>query len=281
MSHLVAVTGAAGKTGQAIIAALAARGIESRALVHRDEQAAETVPHAAETTAVELTDRTAIDEALAGTSAVYLIAPNMHPDEPGLLENVINSCESAGPRTIVYHSVIHPYLPQMPHHIGKAQTEARLHASSLDWAIVQPASYFENALGVWDSVRETGTWPLPYSEQAPFTPVALHDIADSAAIMLGDLMSTEPRYLNATLELAGPERLTTADMARIAGEVLQRDVQVTVDRNPVADRPAPLQAMFDYYDKSGICGNGRILDDLLAKLGRTPMIWRDWVQQHG
>lgn len=282
MSGTVAVTGAAGKTGRAVVAALAARGIEARALVHTAAQAEAGVPGAIANVAVDLNDADQVGQALTGTEAVYLIAPNMHQDESALLENVISFCESyggaSGPSSVVYHSVIHPYLPQMPHHMGKAAVEARLHASGLNWSILQPASYFDNVLGVWDSIRG-GTWPLPYSMYSPFTPIALADVADAAAVMVGDMISEEPRYHWATFEIAGPEKLTTEQMAEQAADVLGHPVTVKVDSSPIAGRPPVLQAMFNYYDNYGICGNSRILVDLLAKLGRTPTTWRQWVAQ--
>jgi uncharacterized protein YbjT (DUF2867 family) len=293
--RVIAVTGAAGKTGRAVTAALAARGATVRALVHTPEQAAAGVSGAGEAVAVDLADHAAACEALDGIAAVYLIAPNVHPDEPGLLGPVIDACARRGPRAVVYHSVIHPYAPAMPHHVDKARVEAMLAESGLDWAILQPASYFENALGVWPSVRERGVWPLPYSERTAFTPVALDDVAEVGATVLlvltgvtaGSGDGTSARHRFATYELAGPEVLTTTDMARVTGEVLGRDVCVTVDRTrpePASDESdrqraarTRLRAMFDYYDAHGICGNPTVL---AALLGRAPTSWRHWVDQH-
>jgi NAD(P)H dehydrogenase (quinone) len=272
MGELVAVTGAAGKTGRAVIAALSRRGVRTRALVHREEQARHGVPGAAESVAVEMADAPALTAALDGVDALYLIAPNMHPDEPGLAGSVIKASAAAGVRRVVYHSVIHPYVPAMPHHVGKAEVEAMLQESGLDWTILQPASYFDNAHGVWDAVRGEGRWPVPYAADAPFTPVALVDVAEVAASVL-----TDPRHRFATYELAGPEVLTTADMAEIAGRVLGLDVTVEVDRDAAAAtaRPPRLQAMFDYYDAHGICGNGTVL---AALLHRPPTTWHAWVE---
>lgn len=272
MSDLVVVTGAAGKTGRAVTAALSRRGVPVRALVHRAEQAEAGVPGAAQARAVDLAEPDAIATALQGARAIYLIAPNMHPDEPALLRGLIEGCAAAGVRQVVYHSVIHPYVPAMPHHLAKAEVEAMLYESGSDWTILQPASYFENAVGVWDSVRQDGVWPLPYAAEAPFTPVALSDIAEIAATVL-----TDPRHRFATYELAGPEVLSTAEMAQIAGEVLGRPVAVRVDRSAPASRDRRLQVMFDYYDAHGICGNGAVLAALLQ---RPPTTWWAWVAAH-
>lgn len=274
MAELVTVTGAAGKTGRAVVAALSRRGVRARALVHRAEQASAGVPGAAECLAVDFTDEDALTRAVDGSTALYLIAPNMYDDEPGLAAGVVRACQAKSVQRLVYHSVIHPYLPAMPHHVGKAEVEAALQQSGLDWTVLQPASYFENAYGVWDSVHQRGIWPLPYSAEAPFTPVALVDVADVAAAAL-----TDARYRFGTFELAGPEVLTTAEMAEIAGEVLGLSVAVEedLDRAAAAKRPPRLQAMFDYYDEHGICGNSAVL---AALLHRPPTTWRAWVAAH-
>jgi uncharacterized protein YbjT (DUF2867 family) len=274
VSELVVVTGAAGKTGRAVTAALSRRGVPVRALVHRREQAAAGVPGAAETVVADLTDPVAVTGALLGASAAYLIAPNMFDAEFRMIDILVRGCHAAGVQRVVYHSVIHPFLPAMPHHVDKAKVEAMVHGCGLNWVILQPASYFENAYGVWDSVRGAGTWPLPYAAEAPFTPVALDDVAEVAAATL-----TDPRHRFATYELAGPEVLTTAEMADIAGEALGRGVSVVVDRDPAAAaaRPPRLQAMFDYYHRHGICGNGTVLAALLR---RPPVTWHGWVLAH-
>lgn len=259
----VAVFGAAGKTGRAVTVALRARGAEVRALVHRPERAVSG--EGIESVVAELPE---IGDALAGVDTAYLIAPNMHADEPGLVAQVLEfACRTPGFR-LVYHSVMHPYAPAMPHHLGKAAVEAALHDSPIDWTVLQPASYFENVDGVWPSVL-AGSWPVPYSADRPFTPIALSDVAQVAARVL-----TESGHSYATYELAGPQVLSTDDMAAIAGAVLGIRVQ-TGRVHP--DVPHLLQLMFDYYDRSGFCGGSRVLETLL---NRPPTTWDTWVRNN-
>lgn len=278
----IAVLGAAGKTGAAMTSALIARGATVRAVVHRAEQVAPARERgAAEAVVADLADRAAVASALDGAAAVYVIAPNVHPDEPGLLDPAIAHCERHGPNRLVYHSVMHPYAPAMPHHLDKARVEARLQGGRLDWTILQPASYQDNAAGVWDSVRRNGIWPLPYSPTAVFTPVALADVADVAALVL-----TGTGHSYATYELAGPQVLSTTEMAEVAAGVLGRPVRVAAGRDAWRSGPgaaippdarALLEAMFDYYDNAGFCGGSVVL---AALLDRTPSSWTDWVRAH-
>ena len=74
----IAITGAAGKTGRAIGAAVAAAGHDVVPVVRRPRGLpGERV--------ADLGDAPAMSNALADADAVYLIAPNVHPDELGLL----------------------------------------------------------------------------------------------------------------------------------------------------------------------------------------------------
>src|SRR4051794_7256714 len=93
----VAVLGGHGKTGRAVAAALTARGAEPRPLGRAD-----------------WADLAA---AVAGCDAAYLIAPNLHPDEPAYVAAALAALTTAGVPRLVYHSVASPYLPELPHHL--------------------------------------------------------------------------------------------------------------------------------------------------------------------
>jgi len=234
-----AVVGGRGKTGRAVAAAVEAAGGSvrpiGRAELHRPV------------------------EALAGCEAVYLIAPNMHPDEPGLVAKILTATQAAGVSRLVYHSVAAPYLPEMPHHLGKAESERLVRASSLPWVILQPGVYMQNFVPQLASQAPSLT--VAYNPQVRFTLVDLEDVAAVASLAL-----TEDRFLGATLELGGPQHLSVEDIGRAAGELLGRQVPVRSistrewARGPGAELTARerewLTRMFDYYDARGLlCGS--------------------------
>ena len=79
---MILVTGANGKTGQAIIRALAAGDEAVRALVYRAEQIAPAKAAGARETVVgDLRDGATLRQAADGVRAVYHICPNAHSDE--------------------------------------------------------------------------------------------------------------------------------------------------------------------------------------------------------
>lgn len=245
---MIAVTGAAGKTGRAVLAALAARGVETRALVRSGQVAGAT-----ETVRADLADATQVATALAGVSAVYVIAPNVHPSEPSLVANVL----AAGVPQVVYHSVLHPAVEAMPHHWAKARSEELLLASGAEWTILQPGAYAQN-------LRPAEVLRVPYSVDARFAFVDLLDVAFVAARVL-----TEDGHSYATYELAGPELLSVADVAASLGVRAEREDpnEWYLDTELRGYARDALGAMFLYYDAHGLVGNSRVLASLL---GREP-----------
>lgn len=80
--EMILVTGAAGKTGRAVIQALAVRGSAVRALIHRQNQTqAALSAGATETIVGDMADSTTYKRAMTGISAVYFICPNVSPHE--------------------------------------------------------------------------------------------------------------------------------------------------------------------------------------------------------
>jgi D-arabinose 1-dehydrogenase-like Zn-dependent alcohol dehydrogenase len=89
---MILITGAAGKTGRALIQALAPKGVPVRALVRRPEQAEKVLAlGAAEAQIGDLCQPDTVFRAAAGVQAVYHIPPNMHPDEITLGQTALSA----------------------------------------------------------------------------------------------------------------------------------------------------------------------------------------------
>ncbi|GGO78560.1 SDR family oxidoreductase [Nocardioides deserti] len=249
----VAVLGGTGKTGRAVVAALAQGGVSARPL---GRSAFEDLP-----------------AALSGADAVHVIAPNLHADEPAYVGSVLAAAREAGIGRLTYHSVASPYAPSMPHHLGKAVAEDLVRRSGLRWTILQPCAYVQNFVAALRAVpAEGGDLEVPYAVDTPFGLVDLDDVAAATAVVL-----TGPGHDGATYELGGPATVTVAHVGAAASEVLGRPV--TARRtDPGAwrgdgldDRERTwLRAMFAYYDDHGLPTGPLPLAALLATVGRTP-----------
>jgi uncharacterized protein YbjT (DUF2867 family) len=121
---MILITGAGGKTGQAVIKAVAARGENVRALVHREAQASAVKALGAREAVVgDMRDEEALRRAMEGARAVYHICPNVNPDEVTIGRTVITAARAAGVERFVFHSVLHPQVEAMPHHWNKLRVE--------------------------------------------------------------------------------------------------------------------------------------------------------------
>ncbi|WP_036570077.1 SDR family oxidoreductase, partial [Nocardioides sp. URHA0032] len=216
----VAVVGGHGKTGRAVTAALP-----------------DAIP-------LGRADWDDLPGALAGCDTAYLIAPNLHPDEPTYVGDALAALTAAGVERVVYHSVASPYVPAMPHHVGKAVSEDLVRRSGLAWTILQPGAYLQNLDLSGPVVR------VPYDVDAPFGFLDLADLGAAAARVL-----LEDGHAGATYELASRQ----ATVRRLAGEA-------GFAAEKVADpRTHPwLSAMFDYYDEHGLPVGTLTLQALLA-----------------
>ncbi len=260
MNGTVLVTGASGKTGRAVAGAAAAAGLPVRSLVRPGSGA--VVP--GESRPGDLDTSEGLVAAMTGCDAVYLIAPNMHADEPGLVARVVAAARSAGVARIVYHSVLHPYVPAMPHHLAKAAGEDVLRRSGLEWTVVQPCAYVQNLI----PARPPTEIVVPYSPTARFSLVDLSDVGAAAATVLRD-----SRHVGATYELCGPARVSARDVAGVVG-VPVRQIGIQEWRRAtgaaLSERVQDgLAAMFAYYDEHGLVGNPHVLRWLLGREPKT------------
>lgn len=280
---MIVVTGAAGKTGQAVLDALRAAGTaELGALVYRPEQA-ETLRARRGLTRLVSGDMRSADvlrRAFEGARAVYLICPNMVRDELEIVKTAAQAARLAGVEQVVYHSVLHPQTRTMAHHWGKLQAEEHLFESGLALTILQPAAYMQNLLANWGEIVNRGVYAVPYGAAARISMVDLQDVADAAALVL-----TQTGHSGAIYELAGPQALSQKEVAETFSRVLQRAVRFEAipiaewERNAAAAGLGDyaletLASMFRYYDRFGLVGNAHVLKWLL---GRPPNTFESFV----
>ena len=260
----VAVIGAAGPTGRAVMDALCATGAITRALVHRPPS-----DSSRDHRVVELADRDSLSAGMEGARTVHYIPPTYDTAEESYGENVIAAAQRAGVERLVYHSVLHAPTPAMPHHWRKARVEMLLRDSSLAWTILQPAMYVQTALAFLSPDRTALTPGFDVGSR--FSPVDLMDLGEATARIL-----TEPGHDGATYELAGSERLSFEDMAGVIADALGHPVAARALNPELVLKQAEhrgftgtaldeLRLMMAHYDRHGLVGNGRILTMILSR----------------
>jgi len=286
----VALTGAAGKTGRAVTAQLLQRGVRVVALARDTAQAAglRSVWAAAEVDIVvgDLNDENALATLTAGAQVVYHICPNMHPGEAEIGHKLVAAAQAASVAQgdavhIVYHSVLHPQTPEMPHHWHKNLVEGQLWRSGLPVTLLQPAAYMQNVLAGRRRIVEEGLHVAPYATATRISMVDLNEVAEVAARVI-----CEPGHRNATYELANGEALSQDEVADCLSLAVGRPVRAVAlarDRWSAQAEAGGMAAMtinslvrmFEYYESYGFRGSAVMLRNLL---GRAPISFLDWAR---
>jgi NAD(P)H dehydrogenase (quinone) len=271
---MILVTGAAGKSGKAVVTALAAKGAQVRAFIRNPEHAGALLAlGAGEVSFGSFEDARALAQVAAGVEAIYHICPNVSRDEVAYARAVAAAARTHGVKRFVYHSVLHPQIEAMPHHWEKMRAEEMLFAAGFDLTVLQPTAHMQNILGVWDGIARDGVFRFPYPAATRLSLVDLADVGEAAAIAL-----TQDGHSGATYELAGTPALGQTEVASALSAVLGRSVRA--EEEPLAAWEAragaggmgeyermTLAAMFRYYAEHGMIGSPNTLRWLL---GRAP-----------
>jgi NAD(P)H dehydrogenase (quinone) len=271
---MILVTGAAGKTGRAVVRALVNEGISVRAFIHREDHR-EIIKEAgaSEIMVGDLLNADDLIKAVNGARALYHIPPNIHPGEVEIGELVINAAMGAALDHFVYHSVLHPQIEAMPHHWLKLKVEERLLESGLPFTILQPTAYMQNITSTLSDIIQEGVYQIPYPVDTRTCLVDLEDVARVAALVVSD-----QNHQGAIYELVGTEALSQRKICRILGEGLNKPImakQIPVDQWKSGAREAGLNTykidtlvkMFHHYQQFGFTASTRVLSWLL---GRQP-----------
>jgi uncharacterized protein YbjT (DUF2867 family) len=272
MAKILAV-GGAGKSAGLVVQALSGRGASVRALIRKPEQADEARRRGASEIAIgDLGDRKSIEAALAGVESVFYIAPAFMRDEAAVGVSFVDAVRRSGARRLVFSSVIHPVLAELPNHAAKAPVEAAVLDSGLEYTFLHPTLFFQNYAGAWPKIVSTGVLAEPWSTDTRFTRVDYRDVAEVAAIAL-----TEDRLLDGTFELCAEGNLDRKEVASLISQILGREITAArVDPNSLGEQAKPMRPMFDHYDRHDLLGNALTLR---AILGREPRTLRAYFEE--
>jgi NAD(P)H dehydrogenase (quinone) len=274
VSRMILITGAGGKTGKAVLKALAARGARVRALVRSSaHEAALRAMGASGVVVGAMDDPAALSRATNRVQAIYHICPNVSPHEISFATALVAAATDSGVLRLVFHSVLHPQIEAMPHHWNKLRVEELLFSSALDTTILQPTAYMQNSLAEWNRMVSEGIYRVPYPIETRLSLVDLDDVAEAAALVL-----TNSGHSGATYELVGTPPLHQIEIAEAFSQTLNKTIRAEAETIASWDQRARSAGMNDYqrealikmfraYARDGLKGNPNVLGWLL---GRPP-----------
>lgn len=273
---MILVTAAGGRTGRHLIRALVAKGLQTRALVRRDDSGLLEIG-ASELAIGDMLNRADLRRACEGVSAVIHNGP-ISPDETVMGRWAVDAARDAGVAHFVYVSVTHPQTEWLINHQNKLKVEDYLINSGLPFTILQPMHYFQN-INVPAAV-EAGVYASPYSRSARLSFVDLVDLAEAAARVTGS-----PDHHFATYEICGSDYLNTDEVAAMLADksgraIVNHELALPefLARIPGTDGYLGdmLARLMTYYARYGIRGNPNVLAWLL---GRPPTTLSEYVER--
>jgi uncharacterized protein YbjT (DUF2867 family) len=217
----IAVIGATGNTGRAAVKELRALGQNPVCVVRNADKARQVLGADTKTAVAELTDRPALEKALAGVQSVFLVTGHS-PDMVEQQTNILDAARNVGTEYLVRvsgHRSLAKADSESPVGRGHAAINERLKASGIKWVILSPSMFMQNMLGQAASIKTDGKMALPFAKDLP---VALIDVRDAGAVGARVLLDPAP-HVGKTYDLTG--KLTTyGAFAEVFSSVLGRPI---------------------------------------------------------
>lgn len=219
--HMIAVVGATGNTGQALVNELKQLGQNPVCVVRNPEKAREVLGPNAKTAVAELTDRAALEKALQGVQSVFVVTGH----NPGMVEqqnNVLDAAMKAGAKYLVRVSGARAVVVSDSESvIGRSHyaIEQRLRDSGIGWVILRPGLFMQNVFTQAATIKNDNKMVLPFAKDLP---VALTDVRDTGAVGARILIDPAP-HAGKTYEFTG--KLTNyGEFADVLSQVLGRTI---------------------------------------------------------
>lgn len=215
---MILLTGATGVVGSALLPMLLAEGHEVRCLV-RDPRRLGPERVRVQLSLADLGDPRGLRHAVRGADTVIHLAAAMRDQPPRRLEEItalgthrlLKAAEAAGVRRFVFFSALNATTFQRTRFFrAKALAEQRVATSELETTIFAPSIIYDRHDPWMTALRRLALLPvMPISGRgrSAYEPIWAQD---AARAVLASLDARPGRY-----ELAGPERLTYEQIARI------------------------------------------------------------------
>lgn len=218
---MLAVVGATGNTGQAVVKELKKLGHDPVCVVRNPDKARALLGPDAKLAAAELSDRPALEKALQGADSAFLVT-GASPQMVELESNVIDAALKAGVKHLVHVSAVSAVARRDSESmVGRSHfaIEEKLRGCGIGWIILRPGLFMQNVFGQAASIKADSKFVLPFAADLP---LALTDVRDTAAI--GARILIDPAgHAGKTYEFTG--QLTSyAGLAEVLSQVLGRKI---------------------------------------------------------
>ncbi len=218
---MIAVVGATGNTGRAVVKELKNLGQDPVCVVRNADKAREVLGANAKTIVAELTDRAALEKALQGVTSVFVVTGH-NPQMVEHQNDVLDAALKAGAKYLVRVGGGPAVAVADSESVvgrGHYAIEERLRNSGIGWVILRPGLFMQNLLGQAASIKSDSKIVQPFTSDLP---LAFIDVRDTGAVGARILLDPAP-HAGKTYEFTG--KLTNyGEFADVFSQVLGRKI---------------------------------------------------------
>lgn len=238
------VVGATGNTGSAVVETLLNKKQAVRIVVRSADKGVAWKAKGADVAVASLDDVSALAQAFAGATGVYLMVPPNYgaaawlADQQTRMDRAVEAVKKSGVSHVVYLSSVGGQLaswtgPIRAVHYG----EGKLEGATKHLTILRPPYFMENWAPVIGAAKAQGGLPTFIAPQAKIPMISTKDIGRIAAEQL--IAGGRGKQV---VELAGPAEYSPTDVAVVLGQLLGK---------PVTAQQAPLTAVVPTFKSFG------------------------------
>ena len=283
---MIAVVGATGNTGRAVVKELKQMGHDPICVVRNPAKAKEVLGPDAKTALAELTDRPALEKAFQGVTSVFVVTghnPNMVEQQ----NNVLDAALEAGVQYLVRVSGSRFLIvPDSPSVIGRGHyaIEERLRESGMKWVMLRPGLFMQNTFAQAASIKNDSKIVLPFAADLP---LAFIDVRDTGAVGARVLLDPVP-HLGKIYDFTGAVS-NFAEFADVFSQVLGRKISYVAVTPEQAEQAMKARGMPDWLithqlTAAQIAAKGGIsaerTEPIRNIVHRAPITTKQFVQDH-
>ena len=252
MSKVVAIAGATGQQGGAVIRALAGKGFTLRALT-RDPDSAAAKQVAQQTGAklvkVDFDDEASIRAALEGAWGAFAVQNTWTAGvagEEAQGHRFAKAARAAGVQHYVYTSVASADRQTgIPHFENKFRVENTVRSLAFpSYTILRPVFFMSNLPSPWFLNGDKLV-----SAMQPDTVLQMIDVADIGAY--GALAFTDPRFKNLEIDIAGDQATMTQTAATLTKALGRRIEYMQIPISEVRKNSEDFALMLEWFERVG------------------------------
>jgi uncharacterized protein YbjT (DUF2867 family) len=283
---MIAVVGATGNTGRAVVKELQALGETPVCIVRNGDKAREVLGANAKTAVAELTDKGALEKALQGVTRVFVVTGH----NPAMVEqqgNVMEAAEKAGAKYLVRVSggpaVARKDSPSVVGRGHFALDQALMNSSKLGGVILRPGLFMQNIFAQIPLIKE-GKMVLPFPKDKP---MALIDVRDTGALG-ARVVRDAAQHAGKTYEFSG-KTTTYGEFADVFSQVLGKPItyvtttvqqlEQTLKGRNMPDWLVTHMVMVGHIGIDGGFSNEN-MQPIRDIVGREPITTRKFVEDH-